>query len=444
MKNTKEKYGLLTAITMIVGICIGSGIFFKSDNILISTNGSIFLGVLVFALAALSIIFGGLCLSQLASRTDKAGGAITYFEEFGSKKLACGFGWFQIFVYYPTITAVVSWVVGIYVSILFNLNLNLMQQVLIGFAFCTLCFLYNIFSPKFGGYFQNATTVIKLIPLFLIGVLGFMYGDPIAGLANTTPQTFTGSLWITAVAPIAFSYDGWIIATSIQHEVKDSKRNMPLALVIGPIFILLIYVLYFVGVSSLVTPEKVMELGDKHVELAATTFFGPMAAKAVIVFVTISVMGTVNGLVLGFIRIPYALSLRGNVIMMSDKLKVENGKWDMPINSAIFAYALVAFWMIVHLLTTQFHLLPNSDISEISIAISYVMYIIMYYKVFGLYRKREIKSVWAGVICPLLATIGALFIVSGSMTNKLFYFYATFCILVFFSAFVYFKRNEEV
>ena len=49
----ENRYGLPTAIAMIVGIVIGSGIFFKSDNILIATNGSIKLGILVFIVAAL-------------------------------------------------------------------------------------------------------------------------------------------------------------------------------------------------------------------------------------------------------------------------------------------------------------------------------------------------------------------------------------------------------
>ena len=67
--DVTKKYGLFTAITMIVGICIGSGIFFKSDNVLIATNGSIALGVLSFILAAISIIFGCLTIGELASRT---------------------------------------------------------------------------------------------------------------------------------------------------------------------------------------------------------------------------------------------------------------------------------------------------------------------------------------------------------------------------------------
>ncbi|MFQ9634436.1 MAG: amino acid permease, partial [Coprobacillus cateniformis] len=115
-KNKHEKYSLLTAITMIVGTCIGSGIFFKSDNILIATQGSILLGVLLFGLAAIAIIFGSLTMSELAARTNEPGGLIAYAQEFVNNQTACGFGWFLIFIYFPTIVVVVAWVIGIYID----------------------------------------------------------------------------------------------------------------------------------------------------------------------------------------------------------------------------------------------------------------------------------------------------------------------------------------
>ncbi len=143
MEQNNKRYGLFTAIAMIIGICIGSGIFFKSDNVLVATGGSVALGAFVFALSAIAIVFGGLAMGQLASLTDKPGGIFTYFEQFASPRWACAFGWFQVFVYYPAITIVVSWVVGIYGSILFNIQASLEEQILIGLVFCALCFLYK-------------------------------------------------------------------------------------------------------------------------------------------------------------------------------------------------------------------------------------------------------------------------------------------------------------
>ena len=114
----EKKYGLLTAITMITGIVIGSGIFFKSDDVLRYTNGNMFLGIIVFAVAAIAIVFGSLTIAQLASRTDAPGGIVGYMESFVNRKVAGAAGWFQMFLYFAPIIGVVAWVTGLYLSLI--------------------------------------------------------------------------------------------------------------------------------------------------------------------------------------------------------------------------------------------------------------------------------------------------------------------------------------
>lgn len=429
MKNNK-KYGLFTAITMIIGICIGSGIFFKSDNILIATNGSILLGVCLFALAAFSIIFGSLTIGQLASRSENPGGLITYAQDFINDKAACSFGWFQTLIYYPTITVVVAWVIGVYTGILFHLEASLELEILIGLGFLTLCFLYNVVSPLIGKTIQNGATLIKMIPLFLLGILGMLFGDPIGGLTHVSSHELFSVTWLTALGPIAYSYDGWIVSTSIAHEVKDSKKTLPRALTIAPLIILIIYVTYFVGISSYLGPQTVMLLGDQHVSVAAAQLVGNQFSKMIVIFVIISVMGSVNGLVTGFIRTPYSLALRKNMLPFSKKLSSGISKHNVPIYSALFAYILAVFWMFIHYITAKYHLLPNSDVSEISIAISYLLYILLYYKVYKLYKVKQITSKFKGIVCPLLATVGSLIILSGGIQSSLFIYYFIFCLII--------------
>lgn len=441
--DVTKKYGLFTAITMIVGICIGSGIFFKSDNVLIATNGSIALGVLSFILAAISIIFGCLTIGELASRTDKVGGLISYAEMFLTRKVACAMGWFQTFVYYPTITSVVAWVIGVYINILFNLQASLEFEILIGYIFLLLCFVYNILLPKFGAFIQNSTTLIKLLPLFILGILGIIFGDPINGLANTSINTQSGTGWISALGPIAYSFDGWIVTTSISHELKDAKKNMPKALMLGPLIVLSIYVLYFIGISCYVTPEVVMTLGDRHVSLAAQNLFGPAFSKMIIIFIVISVIGTVNGLVIGYIRMPYSLSLRKNMFPFSKHLRKIDKRFQMPLNSAICSLIICTIWMFVHYLCTKYNLLYNSDVSEGAIGISYIFYTLLYIRVFKMYLDKEIKSKFKGLVCPILATIGSLIILSGGIQNKLFIFYIIFCILLFLYSLYYYQKNNH-
>ena len=438
----KNEYGLFTAITMIVGIVIGSGIFFKSDNILIATGGSIALGVLVFCIAAIAIIFGSLTISQLASRSSQSGGLIAYAEENYNKSLACAFGWFQTFLYFPTIIAVVSWVSGIYLCLLFGIDGKLETQMLIGFIIMTFVFIINTLSAKLGGLFQNVSTIIKLVPLVLIVIAGLIFGD-VSNISLSDVTSMKSFGWITAIAPIAFSFDGWVVATSIGHEIKDSKRNLPKALIIAPIFILAMYVLYFVGISIYIGPETIMELGDAHVDLAANNLLGPWGAKIILIFVVISIMGTVNGLTLGMIRLPHSLAER-KMFPKSEFVSKVNDKLLMPVNSALVSFLVCLIWFIVHYITTKFGVLPNSDISEISITMSYVLYIILYFKVYQLGLKGEVKGVWNSKINPTLAIIGSLMILFGSMGNQLFWIYAAFCLLVIISAVVFWKGKESV
>ena len=426
-KNKHEKYSLLTAITMIVGTCIGSGIFFKSDNILIATQGSILLGVLLFGLAAIAIIFGSLTMSELAARTNEPGGLIAYAQEFVNNQTACGFGWFLIFIYFPTIVVVVAWVIGIYIDILFHLQATLEFQVLIGFGFIIICFLYNVFLPRFGAIFQDISTFVKMLPLFLLGILGIVYGDPIQGLAETSQSAILSTGWLMALGPIAYSYDGWIVATSLSHEVKNAKQTMPKALTIAPLLILTIYTLYFVGISSYVGVDQVIALGDAHVSVAASQLLGGTFAKLIVVFVIVSVMGTVNGLITGFMRMPYSLAMRKGMIPFSKQLKKVHSQLDIPVSSALFAFLICAFWMIVHYICTKFSIIPNSDISEIAISIAYMLYIVLYYQVYSLYKQKQIKSLFKGVICPVFATIGSLIILSGGLQSHYFIYYIMIC-----------------
>ena len=438
----KNEYGLFTAIGMIVGIVIGSGIFFKSDNILVATNGSISLGVIVFCIAAFGIIFGSLTISELASRETRAGGIISYAEYSYNKSVACAFGWFHTFLYYPTLIAVVSWVSGIYICMLFGIEAGLALHTIIGFVVIVVFYTLNLLSARLGGYFQNASTVIKVIPLILIAIAGVFFGNPSAINGGDIVHMKSYS-WIAAIAPIAFSFDGWIIATSIGHEIKDSKKNLPKALVMAPLFILLIYVLYFVGISIYVGPERIMALGDEHVNLAANMIFGAWGAKIILTFVVISILGTVNGLIMGHIRIPYALAIR-DMFPNSKNIKKVNKYLEMPINSALVAFIISLVCLLVHYITQKYNLLPNGDISEISITVNYLLYILLYFKVFKMGISGEVKGLWRGKINPILATVGSLIILFGSFSNPLFLIYLLICGSLLLAAILFWKlRNKS-
>ncbi len=438
----EKKYGLFTAITMIAGIVIGSGIFFKSDNILYWTNGNVIQGVFAFLIAATAIVFGSLAISQLATLTDKPGGIITYAEEFCTMPVGCAFGWFHSFAYLPSLNAVVAYVAGVYCCTLFSIDSTLENQTLIGFLFVAVLYLCNALSAKLGGYIQNGATVIKLIPLFFIAIAGLIKGNPAESIAFHTTGTGTSGL-MSAIIPIIFSFDGWSVSTSICHEIKNSKKNLPLALVFSPILILIVYILYFVGISALVGPENVIAMGDSHVNFAANLLLGPIGAKVLLIFIIISVLGTVNGLTLGAIRLPYALGLR-NMVPGSKMLKKESEALNgMPLNSALISFLFTSFWLLMHYVTQKFNILPHSDVSEICIVANYLGYIILYVAVIRLARKGTVKGIFNGYVFPGLAIFGALLILFGGMQNPFFSIYMAICILIILAALLYVRKNKD-
>lgn len=444
MKQAKH-YGLLTAISMIVGICIGSGIFFKADDVLAYTGGNVLSGVLVFCIGAFCVIFGSITLTELAGRTSKSGGVIGYFEEFISSAAASAFGWFQLWVYFPTISVVVSWVAGIYTTQLFAFPSTLEIQVLIGFIYLTFFFALNYFSLKNGGRFQNLTTFIKMIPLFGIAVIGLFWNAPSPVPYEGTTAAEPGSAgwgWLAALAPVAFSFDGWVISTTITSEVKNAKRNMPLALLIGPLIVLSVYLAFFLGMVSIIGEESILAAGDGAINQIGTAILGASGEAVILVFVLIAVLGVVNGLTLGFIRLPQALAEK-NMLPGSRKIKLIDSKTELSPYSALLAYGISFIWMILHYATQKSEILAGGDVSEIAIVFSYLTYTLLYFKVLQMKREGIIQNPFLGYIAPVLGMAGsAIILIGGIFSNPAFVpVFIALSLLVCLSGYVYFLKK---
>ncbi|PXV93836.1 amino acid/polyamine/organocation transporter (APC superfamily) [Lachnotalea glycerini] len=423
MENTKEHYGLFTATTMIIGIVIGSGIFFKSDDVLLYTGGNVLLGVLVFCIGALSIIFGSLTITELSIRSKKDGGVIGYYEEFISTEAANAFGWFQTLVYYPTINAVISWVAAIYLLSLFHVDETLEAQIIIGFIIFTFIYAINTFSYKMGGHIQNMSTIIKLIPLLLIASVGFFWKGSIPIIPSDVTvitKTTVGFKWLTALAPIAYSFDGWIIATSITNEVKNPKRNMSLALIIGPIVVLSVYLLYFLGLNQMLGAEFIMSTGNAGINMVGTLLFGKNGSSILMIFIIIAIVGVINGVSLGNIRLPQTLASK-NMIPHSDKISKLHPKYEVSIPSVWISYVVTLIWMLIHYITQKTGILHGGDVSEIAIVFSYCCYTILYIKVIRMKKQKIIDSFFKGIICPILALAGSSIILCGGIISNPFY-----------------------
>lgn len=449
MEKQKGHYGLPTAIAMIIGIVVGSGIFFKGDDVLLYTGGSVGLGILVFCIGAISIVFGSLTLTELSIRTDKSGGVVGFYEDFINHNVAAGFGWFQTFAYYPSLIAVVCWVAAIYTCTLFDVNATLEIEILIALLFLLLIYAMNFFSVQLGGYFQNFSTVVKLIPLIGIAIAGFILKvtppEVPAGVEVVRVSEDVGMGWIAALIPIAFSYDGWIVATTITNEVKNPKRTMPLAFLIGPLSVLAVYLLYFIGFSKLLGPEYIMSMGNDAVNKAGEYLFGANGVKIMLVFVIIAVLGVANGMTLGSLRMPQALASK-KMIPNYERIAKIHPKYQLSTASSIISLCSTLVWLVLHYITQKTGMLGNGDVSEIAIVFSYTCFAILYAKVMQMKRNGEIKSAFFGIVCPILAMIGSLSILLGGIVLNPVYvpIFMVICFIISMFGFLYYKKHQSM
>ena len=435
MNNNQQqrKFGLVTTIAMIVGIVIGSGIFFKTPEVLQATGGNILIGSLAFVVAAISIIFGGLTIAQYSSQDDKVGGIITYSELAWGKTIGFLAGWFQTVLYFPALTAVISWVAASYTMGLFgfdslltsgtlNANVWILAIFYLIFFFCL-----NTFQTMKAGKFQNFSMFAKIFALIVLGIAGLLFGKPseIISSYHQYPSTILG--FQTALIAVAFAFDGWMIAPSIAHEIKNPKKNLTKALIIAPICITLIYLLYFIGISCFVGSEAIMN-GTDPLGFIATSLFGDFGMKFVYLFVVISVLGTLNGIILGYIRLPYSLAIR-NQLPFSKKLSKINHKYDISINSCIFTFVLSIIYLILHWLSVDGVALYNLsifnglEVDSIPIVMNYLFLTLMYLGVILKPNKVKTTSFVKRFIYPTFAIIGSLIIIYAGATKPSFNIY---------------------
>ena len=250
--------------------------------------------------------------SILATRYAHVNGLVDYAEALMGKRYAYYMGWFTTFIYFPAMTSVLAWVSARYLGVLCGFDITGGPVMVLACLFLVGSYAVNALSPILAGKFQVATTVIKLIPLILMGVAG-----TIAGLVNGTTLevldyvnsadyvAVDGTGFFKAIVGFAFAYEGWILATSINAELKDSKKNLPRALVIGALVTIVLYALYIWAMSIVGDVNTIIStwpFGESLPRLAFSKLFGNVIGTIVYVFITISCLGTMNGLIMASCR----------------------------------------------------------------------------------------------------------------------------------------------
>lgn len=450
-QKLEPKYGLFMAISMVVGQVIGSGIFFKVDDVLATTGGDVFAGLLGFLIVGISVVFAGVSMAYYAELSPNGGGLLDYVEYRFGKKIGAYVGWVYFAMFFPILAAVLLSVSGIYITHFLaefiSFQPHFLHYSLIGVFNGFLFLAFNIFSPNKSGFFQQMTMTLKLVPLILISALGivswFGGGDTPLITNEIRDVGEEKSFWLMVLAsfiPIAFSMDGWYAVLQIGGEVKDSQKNLPKALFFGTTIVLLVYVFYYLGIVSQLGSAEVMALGDTYISEWALRVGGNVGTLVMQLFIIISVLGTANGLVLATIRVPYQFSQleKSKKFLNLDKI---DEKTKMPMNSAYLAFAIILFYIFCFYYTNvnPFFTELNYDISAIPIVFIYLVNTCLFLGLLKYFRENKIKgNLTLKYLMLIFAILGTGFVFVGTLIapNGFSYFLITMLYLALGKFFV--------
>lgn len=420
MSNTLEKrYGLWTAVSMVVGIVIGSGVFFKAEKILSATGGDLGMGIVAWLIGGAIMISCGYVFALLAGKYEKVNGIVDYAEAAFGSTYGYLVGWFMAIIYYPTLTAVLAWVSARYTSVLLGFADPIAgaETYVIAIFYLVAIYAMNVLSPKIAGRFQVSTTIIKLIPLGLVAIVGIISGlssgQTITNFTQVMASDAVANPLLTSIVATAFAYEGWIVATSLNAEIKDSKKNLPKALLMGTTIVVVVYVLYFIGINGALPVADLMKGGEEAVKLAYSTLLGNAAGSLLFVFVVISCIGTLNGVMLGCSRGLYSLAAR-NMGPNSEIMSQVDEKTGMPGNSAVAGLFLVGIWLTVWFGNFAGWWPMFFDISELPIVTMYALYIPIF-----VWTMKSMKdfNLFNRIIMPALAIAGSMFMIYAAFSS---------------------------
>ncbi|MCU7557703.1 amino acid permease [Macrococcus capreoli] len=409
MKQTTNKgIGFFPALALVMGTVIGSGVFFKISNTT-EVTGTSGMTLFVWLLGGLITICAGLTVAELAAAIPRNGGLTTYIDYTYGKFSGFLAGWAQSFIYFPAMLAAQSIVFAEQVKNLLHLAQGWLFPVAVLAIISIL--LINCLGSKAGGILQSVTLVVKLIPIIAIVIFGLMHkGDVEVSFIPTTGDT--GINFFTALGAgllaTMFAYDGWIHVGNIAGEMKNPKRDLPLAITLGLGLVTVIYLL--INAAFLFThPIDELKGNLNAATQTAQLLFGASGGKLITIGIMVSVYGALNGYMMTGMRLPEAMAKQGLLPFKETFMKLtrSGAPWMSGVIQVVIAVVMVSLGAF-------------DSITNMLVFVIWAFYCMAFYAVFVL-RKREKElvrpyKVPLYPIIPLIAILAGIFV----MINTLF------------------------
>ncbi len=325
-----KKIGFWTALSLVAGNIIGVGIF-TTTGYAASRISDPKMILWVWATGALYAISGATVYAFLAKKMPYSGGDYRYLKEYLPSYFPFLFGWSGLFVTYTGSIAALAIGAASYLNVLAPiLHLNgsflFMDGVTIAAILFVLLFtVINVLGIRSGGKTQIALTLL----IFLL-IIGFIIAGYFSGAQHLQPaaaDSVTGfTPFFAALAAVLFTYMGWTTVVYIAGEVKNPRRNIPLALGIGVLLTAVLYMgINFIFLSVLPVSEAAGQINVAA--LTAQKLWGTGAASLTSAMILIAILSSMNSTVLSGPRIYQVMAADG---FLWKKLQTKHKKYKTP------------------------------------------------------------------------------------------------------------------
>jgi len=336
----KRQLSLFDSTCIIVGIIIGAGIYEMAP--MIARGAQCWWGVpALWVVGGVLSLFGALGYAELATAYPKEGGDYVYLSRAYGRWAGYLFGWAQLTVIRPGDIAGMAFVFATYARMIwdpFGAAQSAYSQRIFACAAVVVLTMINVLGVREGKWTQNILTTVKAAGLLAIVAVAAITPQKAAPTGAVEP--FPMSL---ALIFVLFVYGGWNEMAYVAAEVKDPRRNIVRALMLGAGTVMVLYLLlngaflYTLGYPGLANSKAVATQ-------AISTTFPKVGAGLISALVCISALGAVNGLIFTGARISYAMGVEHWAFGVLGRWNQRTGTpaWALLVQGAI-AVGLIAF-----------------------------------------------------------------------------------------------------
>jgi APA family basic amino acid/polyamine antiporter len=304
--SPRRAFGLAGATALVMGNIIGGGIFALPAAV--APYGTV--SLLAFVVLSVAAVLLALLFGRLARRSPVTGGLYVYPRDAFGEFTGFLSAWSHWTMCWVSIAALAVAVVG-YVDVLIPLGDSRVLQACVALAALWLPAAANFAGTRWVGAVQIVSTVLKFVPLLLVGTVGLFFVDTgNFGPFNASGQSVTGAIAASA-ALLLYSFLGVESAAVSAGEVRDPERTVGRAGVLGTLASALVYLLGTVAVFGLVPHDQLVDSGAPFADAVNAVTGGGWGGTAIALVAVVSITGCLNGWILLAAQMPYAAARDG-------------------------------------------------------------------------------------------------------------------------------------